>query len=187
MIAIRYLHVVVVGGLLVAGGLRSAADDFAIEADFARLDNGTNLDGWTGKLDGWSVVDGAIHLDSKAAKGSIYSQQTHSKNCVIRLQFCATPRADSGVFFHGKQLQVRDYPTAGPKQYAEFAKPAGQWNELELDVTDGTAVIELNGATIEKAWELGGNAKQGIGLQRERGDFDFRYIRIKEKWKTRQE
>lgn len=158
-----------------------AADEFKLEEGFKRLDNGKDLEGWTGKLDGWSVKDGAIHLDARKAKGNIYTKATHGKNVIIRLQFNATPNADSGLFVHGNQLQVRDYPRAGPRQYAKPAKPAGQWNDLELDVTDGVAVVKLNGEVIEKAWKVGRNAKQGLGLQRERGDFDFRYIRIKEK------
>lgn len=167
--------------LLVLAASSVARAEFKVEQGFTRLDNGQNLEGWTGKLDGWSVIDGAIHLNSKTAKGSIYSERTHSKDCIIRLQFRATPRADSGIYFYGKQLQVRDYPTAGPKQYAEFAKPAGEWNDLELDISDGTAVVKLNGETIEAAWKIGGKADQGIGLQRERGDFDFRYVRVEEK------
>jgi hypothetical protein len=172
---------VALAALVLPIGAVSAADDFKLEPGFTRLDTGKDLTGWTGKLDGWSVQDGAIHLDVKKAKGHIYSEKTHGKNCIIRLQFRATDNADSGLYVHGKQLQVRDYPKAGPREYAKPAKPAGQWNDLELDVTDGVAVVKLNGEVIEKAWKVGGNGKQGLGLQRERGDFDFRYIRIKEK------
>jgi hypothetical protein len=181
MSGLKYFRIIFVVAMVVLAAAGVTRADFKVEEGFTRLDNGQNLEGWTGKLDGWSVADGAIHLDSKTAKGDIYSEQTHSKNCVIRLQFRATPRADSGIYFYGKQLQVRDYPTAGPQQYAKFAKPAGEWNDLELDITDGTAVIKLNGETIEAAWKIGGNADRGIGLQRERGDFDFRYVRVKEK------
>jgi hypothetical protein len=149
------------------------------EPGFVRLDNGKDLEGWTGKLDGWSVVDGAIHLDSKKAKGDIYSVRTHGSDAVIRLQFRATKGADSGVYIHGKQLQVRDYPNAGPKEYAKAAKPFGAWNDLEFEIKRGVAVVRLNGQVIEKAWKIGGDAKKGIGLQRERGDFDFRFVRMK--------
>jgi hypothetical protein len=157
------------------------AEDFKLEEGFTRLDSGTDLTGWTGNLTGWSIKDGAIHLDAKLAKGNIYAEKTHSPSVVIRLQFRATPGADSGIFVHGSQLQCRDYPKAGPRQYAFAAKPAGEWNELEFDVTDGTAVVKLNGQVIEKAWKIGKNAKQGVGLQKESGDFDFRYVRMKEK------
>ena len=33
---------------------------------------------------------------------------------VLRLEFRASPKANSGLFLRGKQLQVRDYPTVGP-------------------------------------------------------------------------
>lgn len=157
------------------------SQDLKLEPGFTRLDTGKDLEGWTGGLDGWSVTDGAIHLDSKKAKGNIYSKAVPSKNSVIRLQFRATKGADSGVFIHGSQLQVRDYPNAGPAQYAKPAKPAGEWNDLEFDITNGVAVVKLNGEVIEKAWKIGGNDKQGIGLQKERGDFDFRHVRYMDK------
>ena len=158
-----------------------AAEEFKLQDGFVRLDNGKDLKGWTGKTDGWSVVEGAIHLDAKKAKGHIYSKTTHSGNCVIRLEFRAANRADSGVYVYGSQLQVRDYPTAGPKKYAEHAKPAGQWNALEFDITNSVAVVKLNGQVIEKAWRIGKKSDLGIGLQKERGDFDFRRIRVKER------
>ncbi len=157
------------------------AGELKLEKGFTRLDNGKNLDGWTGRLEGWSVVDGAIHLDAKKARGSVFSKTTHSKNCIIRLQFRATQRADSGVFIYGKQLQVRDYPNTGPKRYAKSCKPAGQWNDLEWNITDGTAKVRLNGEIIEKAWPIGNKTDRGVGLQKEIGDFDFRYVRLKEK------
>jgi hypothetical protein len=158
----------------------ASADDFKLELGFERLDNGKNLDGWTGKLEGWSVKDGAIVLDSKSAKGNIHSTKKHSPNCIIRMDFRATKNADSGVFVYDKQLQVRDYPNAGPYKTAA-AKPHGEWNALEWDITDGIAVVKLNGEVIEKAWKIGSKADSGIGLQKERGDFEFRHIRVKEK------
>jgi hypothetical protein len=172
---------------LLAIGLITAmakGDDFKVEEGFVRLDNGKDLDGWTGNTAGWSVIDGYIHLDAKKARGDIYHNTKHSVNCVIRMQFRATKNADSGVYIRGKQLQVRDYPNAGPKEYAAPAKPFGEWNDLELDITDGVAVVKLNRQVIEKAWKIGNDdksTKAGVGLQRERGDFDFRYIRLKEK------
>lgn len=158
-----------------------SGEKFDLEKGFTRLDNGKDLEGWTGKLDGWSVVEGYIHLDAKKSKGDIYSAKTHSGDCIIRLQFRASKNADSGVYVHGNQLQVRDYPNAGPKQYAFAAKPFGEWNDLEFDITKGKAQVKLNGQVIEKAWKIGNAAQKGIGLQRERGDFDFRFVRMKEK------
>ena len=108
----------------------------------------------------------------------------HSRNCIIRLQFRATAGADSGIYIHGKQFQVRDYPKAGPAEYASAAKPAGEWNELEFDISDGVAAVKLNGKVIEKAWKIGSAADQGVGLQKEKGDFEFRYLRFRNKKST---
>jgi hypothetical protein len=178
----KHLGLIVASASFLILGLTAVSrsgDKLELEPGFVRLDNGKDLEGWTGKLDGWSVADGAIHLDSKKAKGDIYSVKTHGGDAVIRLQFRATKGADSGVYIHGKQLQVRDYPNAGPKEYAKAAKPFGQWNDLEFEINGGVAVVRLNGQVIEKAWKIGGDAKKGVGLQRERGDFDFRFVRMK--------
>lgn len=167
-------------GCLVGAGFAYSAGDEG-EKGFTRLDSGKDLKGFAGNPTGWSVEDGAIHLNAKKAKGNLTTERTHSGNAVIRLQFKADKGADSGVFVWGKQLQVRDYPNAGPKQYAFAAKPHGEWNDLEFDIKNGVATVKLNGKVIEKAWKIGGNAKQGIGLQRERGDFWFRNIRLMER------
>ena len=170
----------------------AGTERFQLEPGFVRLDNGKDLAGWfsarwsgekTGDRTGWSVVDGAIHLDSEAARSHLFNEKTYSKNVIIRLQFRAGRVADSGLCIHGRQFQVRDYPNSLPdtKKYAPFCNRPGEWNDLELDITDGVAVIKLNGQVVEKAWKLGTAADRGLGLQRELGEFDFRYIRLKEK------
>lgn len=171
---------------------RLSAEKFKLEPGFVRLDNGQDLTGWfaarwsgekTGEPTGWSVVDGAIHLDSRAARSHLFSEKTYSRNAIIRLQFRAARAADSGLNLHGKQFQVRDYLNSLPdtRKYAPACKPPGQWNDLELDITDAVAVIKLNGKVIEKAWKIGTDADRGLGLQREQGDFDFRRLQLKEK------
>jgi len=163
----------------------SCVGEVKLESGFIRLDNGKDLAGWTGNDRDWSVVHGAIHLHYKSPPpgGAIFSQKRHSSNAVIRLQFRATYGADSGVFIHGNQFQVRDYRNSLPDtmKYASFCKPPGQWNDLEFDITDGVAVVKLNGTVIHEAWKIGEKSDRGIGLQKEKGDFDFRYIRVKEK------
>ena len=167
-------------------------EQLELEPGFLRLDNGRDLTGWfgsrwsgqkTGNSDGWSVTDGAIHLNSEVATSHLFSGKTFSNNAVIRLQFRAANGADSGLCLHGRQFQVRDYVNSLPdtKKYAPYCKPPGQWNDLEFDITDGVAVVKLNGKVIEKAWKLGDAADRGLGLQREFGDFDYRYIRLREK------
>ncbi len=186
----RLLFALVTG--MFGASLWAGAEEFKLEAGFVRLDNGKDLTGWypstwsgkeTGDASGWSVVDGAIHLDCKKAKSHLFSKKKFSRRCVIRLQFRAAKGADSGLCLHGEQFQLRDYPNSYPdtKKYAPFCKPPGQWNDLELDFTDGVAVIKLNGKVIEKAWKLGDDKDRGLGLQREVGNFDFRHVRLKEK------
>jgi hypothetical protein len=184
-------------GLIVAGLAFADAgseDNLPLEPGYVRLDNGKDLTGWfgahwsgkkTGQHKGWSVVDGAIHLDATAANCHLFSNKTFNPNAVIRLQFRATKGADSGINVHGNQFQVRDYINSLPdtRAYAFACNPPGQWNELTLDLTNGVAVVTLNGKVIEKAWHAGKAKHLGLGLQRELGDFEYRFIRVKEKWK----
>jgi hypothetical protein len=171
---------------------RTATEPFQLEPGFIRLDNGKDLTGWfgakwsgekTGDISGWSVDDGIIHLDSEAATSHLFNEKKLSKNATIRLQFRADRVADSGLCIHGRQFQIRDYPNALPdtRKYAPFSNRAGEWNDLELDITDGVAVIKVNGQVIEEAWESGNALEMGLGLQKELGEMDFRYIRLMEK------
>jgi len=161
------------------------AADFQLEEGFVRLDNGKDLAGWVNRGGDWSVVDGAIHLEysSPPPGGALFSTHKHGRDCVVRLQYRASHGGDSGVFLHGAQFQVRDYENSYPdtKRLAEFDRPAGEWNDLEFDVTDGVAVVRLNGHVAAEAWKLGDKPELGVGVQKEQGNFDFRYIRVKEK------
>jgi hypothetical protein len=165
---------------------------FELEKGFVRLDTGKDLTGWygakwsgepTGNSDGWSVVDGAICLDCDEASAHLFSKTRFSPNCIIRLEFRASHAADSGLCLHGKQFQVRDYINSLPdtRRFAPHCRPPGQWNQLELDFSDGIGKIRLNGKEIVTQFELGDDAKRGLGLQRETGDFAYRRIRVHEK------
>lgn len=169
--------------MVLASPLLHGGEPAATEPGFARLDNGSDLVDWLGNKGNWSVRDGAIHLDAQLPGGSIFHSKTHSRNCIIRLQYRASFAADSGVFLHGGQFQVRDYPNSLPDTmpFAPYARPAGQWNDLEFDVTDGVAVVTLNGHVIARSWAIGDKPNRGVGLQKETGDFDYRNIRLKEK------
>ena len=180
--------------LVLATPCSTNADEFQLEPGFVRLDTGKDLTGWYGSTwsgkdthntGGGSVVAGAIHLDCQAARNHLFSKRTYGRDAIIRLQFRAAKASDSGLNLHGKQFQLRDYINSTPdtRKYAPACNPPGQWNDLELDITGGTAVIRLNGRVIEKAWKIGTEPDRGLGLQREAGDFDFRRIRLKEKEK----
>lgn len=94
----------------------------------------------------------------------------------LKLEFRATPNADSGVFLRGKQLQCRDYPLAGPYKDLEKYRE-GDWNELVVVVRDNVAHCTCNGEVLEAEFQL---PKTGsIGLEGDRGQMEYRRIRIK--------
>lgn len=172
-----------VTGIQTAG---EGADDFKIEESYTSLFNGKDLTGWRlgkTKLDGqtetankkWHVTDGIIVIDGGGG-GDIYTGQEFNKDFHLKLEFRAAPKADSGLFIRGPQLQVRDYPTVGPYKKVKFN--SGDWNELDVTVKGSAALCKCNGEVIEPAFKIG--AKGGIGLQSETGKFEFRRIRIKE-------
>lgn len=177
-----------IGTLAAVVGIWSApghADDFKVEAGYVSLFNGKDLTGWKSgkdKLDGktatankkWHVTDGAIVIDGGGG-GNLYTVEDFNKDFHLKLEFRAALRADSGLFIRGPQLQVRDYPRAGPYKKVKFNDK--DWNELDITVKGNVAVCKCNGEVIEKAFKIG--AKGGIGLQSEGGKFEFRRLRIK--------
>jgi lysophospholipase L1-like esterase len=107
----------------------------------------------------------------------LYTLQDYPSKFVLRLEFRATPNADSGVFIRGRQLQCRDYPLAGPYKNLKQYRP-GDWNELEVTVQDGTAHCLCNGELIEAAMPV--PVTGPIGLEGDRGQMEYRRLRIRE-------
>jgi hypothetical protein len=93
----------------------------------------------------------------------------------LKLDFRATPNADSGVFIRGRQLQCRDYPLAGPYKNLKNYKPQ-DWNELVITVRGNKAHCTCNGEVLEQAYELPETGP--IGLEGDRGQMEYRRIRI---------
>jgi lysophospholipase L1-like esterase len=94
----------------------------------------------------------------------------------LRLEFRATPFADSGVFLRGLQLQVRDYRLAGPYKELRSYRPQ-EWNELVVTVTGTKARATCNGEVLEEALEV--PASGPIGLEGDRGQLEYRRIRAR--------
>jgi hypothetical protein len=148
----------------------------------------------------WPIVETAVSFDGQAASPEgryvarngrlivttppegrkiqqLYTTQDFPKNFILRLEFRATPNADSGVFIRGRQLQGRDYPLAGPYKNLKNYRP-GDWNEIEVTVQDGVAHSLCNGEVLEAAMKL--PATGPIGLEGDRGQMEYRRIRVKE-------
>lgn len=175
------------------------ADDFKLEEGFTLLFNGKDLTGWQYKAGRkktemvaledkaqspdrrFEVADGLIVANEKDEDGKggikdIYTVKDYNTDFTLRLEFRAAPRADSGVYIRGKQLQVRDYPTVGP--YKDLKKfKTGDWNELEIIVHGTNAECRCNGELLEAAFKVPKSG--GIGLQAESGKFEFRRVRVK--------
>ncbi|HVS53415.1 MAG TPA: DUF1080 domain-containing protein [Opitutaceae bacterium] len=176
-----------------------AADEFKPEAGFTSLFNGRDLTGWcyregdkadakvAAAFDGkaasdderYSAKDGVLtvhpHTPRKVQK--IFTQEVFPKNFVLRLEFRAEVNADSGIFLRAPQLQCRDYLVAGPYKQLKAYKPQ-DWNSIEVTVKDGVARCTCNGEVLEEALKL--PASGPIGLEGDRGQMEYRRIRIQE-------
>jgi hypothetical protein len=178
-----------------------AADAFKPEPGFVSLFNGTDLTGWcyrdgqrfdekvAATFDGkaatpdarFSAKDGALVVHAKDPRlvQKIWTVREFPRDFVLRLEFRAAPNADSGIFLRRPQLQCRDYLVAGPDKYKQLKKYRPQdWNEIEVVVKDGTARCTCNGEVLEEALKLPETG--GIGLEGDRGQMEYRRIRIKE-------
>jgi hypothetical protein len=107
----------------------------------------------------------------------IWTTQEFPKNFILRLEFRAAVNADSGIFIRKPQLQCRDYLVAGP--YKELKKyKAQEWNAVEVTVKDGVAHCTNNGEVLEAALKVPETGP--IGLEGDRGQLEYRRIRLKE-------
>jgi lysophospholipase L1-like esterase len=105
----------------------------------------------------------------------LWTTREFPSDFVLRLEFRATPNADSGVYLRGPQLQCRDYRIAGPYKDLASYKPQ-DWNALEVTVHANVARVTCNGELLEAALAL--PASGPIGIEGDRGQMEYRRIRI---------
>ena len=106
----------------------------------------------------------------------LYTTREFPGNFTLKLEFRATPNADSGVFIREPQLQCRDFPLAGPYKDLKNFK-SSDWNELIVVVKDSVAHCTCNGEVIEAALKVPDTGP--IGLEGDRGQMEYRRIRIR--------
>ncbi|MEN8783410.1 MAG: GDSL-type esterase/lipase family protein [Akkermansiaceae bacterium] len=172
-------------------------DDFQPEEGFELLFNGKDLTGWgyrnkktlakTENFDGkgasskgrYLAKNGRLIVTTPPEGRSFTQLWTHEEfdtNFTLKLEFRANANADSGVFIRRPQLQCRDYLVAGPYKDLESYKPGG-WNEIVVEVKGRSARCTCNGEVLEEAFKL---PKSGpVGLEGDRGQMEYRRIRIK--------
>jgi hypothetical protein len=141
---------------------------------FESIFNGRDLTGWSGPVEQYEVIDGAV-LCKPGHGGNIYTDAVYD-DFVVRLEFRLPPGGNNGlaIRYPGEgnaaydgmtELQVLDtnHPIyAGwlkPTQYHGSAygiqsahngylRPTGEWNFQEVTVRGSTIKVELNGTVI---------------------------------------
>lgn len=176
------------------GLIETEPSTFEPEPGFEMLYNGKDLSGWGfrakgGKLtafdgqqaspDGRYVAINDRIVVTTPPEGrrvqQMWTTREFPDDFVLKLEFRATPNADSGVFIRKPQLQCRDYPLAGPYKDLKNYKPQ-DWNELVITVRGDTAHCTCNGEVLEAELKLPPTGP--IGLEGDRGQMEYRRIRI---------
>jgi hypothetical protein len=181
------------------------ADDWQPEPGFRSLFNGHDLTGWcfrtkvdrtspkagevTERFDGktqssdagrYSAKDGILTVNFPKGQerliAQLYTVEEFPKDFILKLEFRASPNADSGIFIRRPQLQCRDYLVAGPYKELKQYKPQ-EWNQIEVVVKGGTARCTCNGELLEGEFKLPESGP--IGLEGDRGQMEYRRIQLK--------
>ena len=180
------------------GFTETQADKFEMEPGFVSLFNGKDLTGWGFRnqktqeklaiFDGKQVSDDGRYVAindrlvvTTPPEGrriqQLWTTREFPKDFILKLEFRATPNADSGVFIRRPQLQCRDYVLAGPWKDLKKYKPQN-WNEIVAIVKGGVAHCTCNGEVLNAEFKV--PASGPIGLEGDRGQMEYRRIRIKE-------
>lgn len=177
--------------LATLGFIETEPDNFTLEPGFVSLFNGRDLTGWgyrTNNFDGQITSSEGRYLAKNGRLivttppegrkiAQLWTTQSFPKDFTLKLEFRATPNADSGVFIRQPQLQCRDYPIAGPYKTLTQYKPQ-DWNEIIVTVKDGVAHCTCNGEVLEAMFKV--PATGPIGLEGDRGQMEYRRIRLQE-------
>ena len=164
------------------------------EPGTVELFNGKDLTGWgyrgkgkdafesfDGKTESsdkrYSAKDGILVVNPGKGLAQLWTAEKFPKDFELRLEFRAAVNADSGLFVRGPQLQVRDYLVAGPFKDLKKYK-AQDWNEIVVVVRGETAHCTCNGEVLADKMKV--PATGPIGLEADRGQMEYRKIRLKE-------
>jgi lysophospholipase L1-like esterase len=167
-------------------------DDFTPEPGFESLFNGRDLTGWRypdkpafdGKTESddarFAVRNGRLVVTvarEERAYRKLMTTRTFAKDFVLKMEFRASPAADSGVFVREPQLQMRDFHLAGPWVTLKNYRPL-DWNEVVITVKGGLAHATCNGEVLVDAFAV--PATGPIGVESDKGQIEYRRIRVQE-------
>jgi hypothetical protein len=185
----------------------------ANEPGFRSLFNGSDLSGWEGVTSeaarSWRVADGAIVCTGE--KGTWLRSRQQYSDFNFRFEYKLKPGGNSGIYVRvpadgahreggGVEVQLLDdaaerYRDIKPGQYSgsvylvapatqHVARPAGEWNTMEIDCVGTSYRITHNGVVIVDASarefpELAQRFTTGyLGLQNHSEEVWFRNLRI---------
>lgn len=141
--------------------------------DYERIFNGDDLTGWTGAVDNYEVVDGAIQC--KSGRGGVLHTEKEYSDFSVAFEFQLPPGGNNGlaIRYPGNgdtayvgmcELQILDdtaekYQTLDPRQYhgsaygmvaahRGYLRPLGEWNYQHVTVRGSSIQVELNGTII---------------------------------------
>ena len=143
------------------------------------VDQPQTFDGKTQTPDGrYRAINGRLVVATPTEGRRIqqlWTTRQFPSDFTLKLEFRATPNADSGVFLREPQLQCRDFLLAGPWKELKNYRP-GDWNELVVEAKGSTARCTCNGEVLEEVFKLPPTGP--IGLEGDRGQMEYRRIRI---------
>ena len=172
------------------------------EDEFTEIFNGKNLDGWSGAVSNYQVINGSIQC-KKGKGGTIFTEKKYN-NFIVDFEFNLPPGGNNGlaIRYPGKgnaaysgmcELQILDsehprYAKLDPRQYHGSAygivaakrghlKENGQWNHQTVTVEGSRIVVILNNqlilnADLNKATSFMANKKHP-GIGLKEGHFGF--------------
>jgi lysophospholipase L1-like esterase len=174
------------------GLIEAWSDEFTPEPGFVSLFNGRDFTGWgypdAAALNGKTATDDGRFMVKNGrivvtvarverAYKRVSTTQLFPKDFVLKLEFRASPNADSGIFVRGPQLQCRDYLIAGPYMGLKNYRPL-DWNEIVVTVKGGLAHCTCNGEVLIDAMPV--PATGPIALESDHGQMEYRRVRVQE-------
>jgi len=125
-----------------------------------QLFNGQNLDGWVAIGDGashWKAVEGIL---SNEKSGANIRTSSEFRDFKLQLEFKIPAGSNSGIYLRGRyETQVADLHGEPPHNRGvggiyghltptvNMAKPAGEWNLVELTLIGYRVTVVVNGET----------------------------------------
>jgi hypothetical protein len=144
--------------------------------------------------EGWKEEEGTM---ARVAKGGNLWSREEFGDFVLRLEFKVPPGGNSGVHFRGRdnvEHQVEILADAGGRPQSgssgsvfrrvapsrNMARPAGEWNEMELEVRGRAVSVTYNGEKVISGAIVDDLPFRGsIGLQDHGTPLWFRNIRVR--------